>query len=211
LRLGALALQHVERGRHFEMITVRIPFEAEIHRLRLDTGERIANSELPRREFEECWSFVRRRGARTRTAERLIEGKFPNCVAALEMNQSAHCGRCQCLVRNGEFDWVLAEITQACEWGAQDELGVAGLAAYAERAKTRRTLVADRAVGSVRTMGLLAGETSDRTVVEVVWTGRLVTLEPGASDAGQRPSPPGERRSLFVFARRAMGTPRPGS
>jgi uncharacterized tellurite resistance protein B-like protein len=261
LRLGALVLQHVECGRNFDTLTVRIPFESEIHRMRLDTDERIPNSELPRREFEECWSFVRRRGARTKTAAGLIEGQCPNCGARLELNQSAHCASCQCLVRSGEFDWVLAEITQASEWGAQDELGVAGLSAYAERdpgvsvqlledrtslafwrwsaaertaradalarvadtafyervagelaerAKTRRTYAADRAVGSVRTLGILAGEASDRAVVEVVWDGRLVTLEPGATDAGQRPSRPDERRSLrrtlFVFARRAGGT-----
>lgn len=261
LRVGAIALQHVESGRLFDTITVRIPFECDIHRLRLDSGARIANSELPRREFEECWSFVRRRGAHTKTSAGLIEGQCPNCGAPLEMNQSLHCASCQCLVRSGEFDWVLTEITQASEWGAQDELSVAGLTAYAERdaglsvqlledrtsvafwrwsesertgradplarvtetafyeqaaaelaarAQARRTYSADRAVGSVRTLGILAGEAWDRAVVEVVWDGRLVTLEPGATNAGELPSAPGERRALrrtlFVLTRRAGET-----
>src|SRR5258706_6868032 len=228
LRLGALVPQHVESGRQFDTITVRIPFESDIHRIRLDTGERIAHSARPWREFEECWSFGRRRGAQTKTVAGLIEGMCPNCGAPLEMNQSVHCGSCQCLVRSGEFDWVLTEITQASEWGAQDELGVAGLAAYAgrdpglsvqlledrtavafwrwsvadrtgradalarvadtplceqlagelaARATARRTYLADRAVGSVRTLGILAGEEFDRALVEVLWDGRMVSLE----------------------------------
>ena len=32
------------------------------------------------------------------------------------MNQSAHCQQCKALLRSGEYDWVLVEITQGCEW-----------------------------------------------------------------------------------------------
>ena len=32
------------------------------------------------------------------------------------MNQSANCTHCQALLRSGEYDWVLTEITQESEW-----------------------------------------------------------------------------------------------
>jgi uncharacterized tellurite resistance protein B-like protein len=254
LVVAPLAVQHVELGRQFETVTVRIRFEADIHRVDLAGGARIAGSELPRREFEECWSFVRRRGARTRNAAGLIEGQCPNCGAPLGVNQSAKCASCAALVRSGEFDWVLAEITQASEWRAEDERAAPGFEAYAQRdpalsvqlledrasvafwrwsdvARTRRvealvrvatdefceretarlaelqrgalrSYVGDRAVGSVRTRGLLSGAPFDRAVVELVWDGRFAKL-----DADGKPRFDAHRslrRTLFVF-RRAAG------
>jgi uncharacterized tellurite resistance protein B-like protein len=46
----------------------------------------------------------------------LIEGNCPNCGAAIQINQSAKCQNCQAILRSGEFDWVLTEITQQSEW-----------------------------------------------------------------------------------------------
>jgi tellurite resistance protein len=88
---------------------------------------------LPRDEFIECWSFVRRRGVKTTPGDGLMEGMCPNCGATLAVNQSARCGHCECLVRSGQFDWVLAEITQASVWRAESEAGIGGLAALAAR------------------------------------------------------------------------------
>jgi uncharacterized tellurite resistance protein B-like protein len=45
-----------------------------------------------------------------------MEGNCPNCGGAVEMNQSAQCQYCKALLRSGEYDWVLVEITQECEW-----------------------------------------------------------------------------------------------
>src|SRR5690606_12582687 len=36
--------------------------------------------------------------------------------ALVELNQWATCRHCDALLRSGEYDWVLAEITQECEW-----------------------------------------------------------------------------------------------
>jgi len=254
LVIAPLAVQHVELGRQFETVTVRIAFDADIHRVDLARGARLPGSELPRQHFEECWSFVRRRGARTRSAAGLIEGQCPNCSAPLGVNQSAKCASCSALVRSGEFDWVLAEITQASEWRAEDERAAPGFAAYAERdpalsvqlledrasvafwrwsdvARTRcvdalvrvatdefceretarlaelrrgalHSYVGDRAVGSVRTRGLLSGAPFDRAVVEIVWDGRFAKL-----DADGKPRFDAHRslrRTLFVF-QRAVG------
>lgn len=133
VRLGALAIAHVHTGGAFETVTVRIPFGARIYRLSLVSAKKIAGSEIPRDAFVECWSFVRRRGAKTVTGDGLIEGKCPNCAAPLTMNQSAKCGHCEALARSGQFDWVLAEITQASEWSPEPEARIPGMPAYAQR------------------------------------------------------------------------------
>ena len=263
LAVGALSIEHVSLGPHFETLVVRIPFQGDVHRVALASGERIPGSRIPRESFVECWSFVRRRGTRSLSGDGLIEGKCPNCAAPLAVAQSARCGHCGCLARSGRFDWVLAEITQASEWRAEDGAAVPGLAAYvardpgldaqlledrasvafwrlraAERAGdsgplTRladpelcrrvgerlavapgapRTHPADCAVGSVRTLGVLAGEGLDRAVLEVVWDGRLARVEPGPAGAGGAGGAgvvrrvEGERRlarTLLVLARPA--------
>ncbi len=253
LRVEPPQIQHVELGRQFETVTLRIRFAADVHRIALASGKRIANSSLPRSQFEECWSFVRRRGARTRNAEGLIEGKCPGCGAPLNVNQSAKCASCGALVRSGEHDWVLAEITQASEWRPEDERAAPGVEAYGQRdpglsvqlledrvsvafwrwseaTRTRRVdplvraaspefcareaerlsstsavgsrvYLADRAVGAVRTRGLLAGESHDRAVVEVTWDGRFATV---ATDGAVKLDEQRVlRRTLFVLERRA--------
>ena len=133
LEVSTPRLVHFERGRRFETITARIEFGADIHRVHLVTGERLPGSKIPRDRFAECWTFVRRRGARSRTEEGLLEGFCPNCGAPLELNQSARCGSCEAFVRSGEYDWVLSEITQASEWRPEDEREVAGLEELSER------------------------------------------------------------------------------
>jgi tellurite resistance protein len=252
-RVERVSVQHVELGRSFETLTARIAFEADIHRLELASGKRISGSSLPRRHFEECWSFVRRRGAKTRGGAGLIEGMCPNCGATLALNQSAKCASCGALVRSGEFDWVLAEITQASEWRPEDEHATPGFDAYVQKdpglsvqmledrvsvafwrwsdaARTWRAdplarvatdaflerelerlaaakpglprmYLGDRAVGSVRTRGLLAAEATDRAVVEVVWDGRFTTLSPnGGVKLDEHRT---LRRTLFVLERPA--------
>jgi uncharacterized tellurite resistance protein B-like protein len=133
LSTESLGIVHVESGTHFDTITVRIPFRADIHRLDRASGKKISGSTLKKNRFVECWSFVRRRGAKTSPGDGLIEGVCPNCGAPLSINQSARCDSCECLARSGEYDWVLTEITQESEWSTESESTIPGLAAYLER------------------------------------------------------------------------------
>lgn len=247
LSVSPLTLVHVHVGRVFESITVRIPFRAVIQRLDLASGKPVPGSALPREFFTELWSFVRRRGTRTLSGEGLIEGKCPNCAAPLALKRSARCEHCAALVRSGQFDWVLAEITQASEWRAEDEDVLPGFEAYraldpgmnaqmledrasvafwrtraaersgrveplvrvadealcrrlaSELARPSRTLYADCAVGSVRTLGILSGPERDRALLEIVWDGRPVAL--GADGQARAGAARRITRSLFVFAR----------
>ena len=132
LRVDAPTIAHIESGEHFDTITVSIPFSSDIHRLSQKTGKKISGSSLPRDSFREYWSFVRRRGAKTKNADGLIEGMCPNCGADLAMNKSARCGTCECVARSGQFDWVLSEITQSSVWTPNHEFRIPGLRDYME-------------------------------------------------------------------------------
>ena len=115
--------------------TVTIVFEASVtdYRESLAIGQKIAGSDGPPR-FTEYWSFLRRRGAKTlRDHPGLVEGNCPNCGAAIELNQNANCAHCGAVLRSGEHDWVLSEITQESEWHPDASHAVAGLAAFRQR------------------------------------------------------------------------------
>lgn len=63
-------------------------------------------------EFVEYWSFIRKRGAAGR--DMYETEQCPNCGAPLpkDMGELCKCKYCNAMVNSGEFDWVLAEITQ---------------------------------------------------------------------------------------------------
>ena len=106
----------VECGPVFDMITMRINARATDRRVSAETGKAIRGSEEAA-QFTEYWSFIRARGTATKpNATGLIEGNCPNCNAPIAMNQGAKCEYCQAVLRSGQYDWVLAEITQQEEW-----------------------------------------------------------------------------------------------
>lgn len=57
-------------------------------------------------DFTSVWNFARRVGATSRAG--LLEGKCPQCGAALALNAQRRCGHCEAVVSSGEYDWVLA-------------------------------------------------------------------------------------------------------
>ena len=108
----------VECGPVFDVITMRIGASAKDYRVSAETGKAIPGSE-EQAQFIEYWAFIRARGSQTKAnAAGLIEGNCPNCAAPIAMNQGAKCEYCQAVLRSGQYDWVLAEITQQEEWRA---------------------------------------------------------------------------------------------
>jgi hypothetical protein len=117
----------------FDELSVRIAARAVDYRVSLADGKFIVGSTL-REPFVEVWSFLRRRGAKTNAARTgLMEGNCPNCGAPIEMNQSANCQNCKALLRSGEYDWVLCEITQESEWERYHASAPPGMAALRGR------------------------------------------------------------------------------
>ncbi|MGA2441090.1 MAG: TIM44-like domain-containing protein [Tepidisphaeraceae bacterium] len=114
--VGAVSLVEFTEGNVFDVATVRIEAQAADYRVSLHDGRRISGPGAVE-PFVEFWSWVRRHGFKGDSSKPgLIEGNCPNCGAAVEINQSAKCKNCQAILRSGEFDWVLTEITQQSEW-----------------------------------------------------------------------------------------------
>ena len=99
----------------FDEITLRIEASATDYRVGLADNREISGYRRDE-SFAEYWSFIRRRGAISFDGDGLLEGFCPNCGDEIGINQSAKCTTCGSLLRSGQYDWVLSEITQACEW-----------------------------------------------------------------------------------------------
>ena len=117
----------------FDQFSVRIEATADDYNVSLADGSKLAGSD-DSGNFVEVWSFLRRRGVQTHLGkDGLIEGHCPNCGAAVEMNQNANCAHCGAMLRSGQYDWVLAEITQDSEWVASQRTDLASVEAMIAR------------------------------------------------------------------------------
>ena len=116
-----MSLSTVKLTDHFETVDVCISCTAIDFRVSLETGKPV-DGRLGPEHFVEYWSFLRRRGVTSQPGTAgMIEGNCPNCGSLLQLNQVGECGSCQAIVRGGEHDWVLAEITQSSAWRPHDD------------------------------------------------------------------------------------------
>ena len=116
----------------FDTIHVQVTASAVDYNADLTTSK----PESPRRKetFVEFWSFHRRPGAKSVAGDGAIEGNCPRCGSQLDIVDRAQCGSCGAQVNSGEFDWVLAEITQEQEWRVpKDDETTPGLAEMRQR------------------------------------------------------------------------------
>ncbi len=116
----------VQSNAIFDTVTVRITAQAIDYQVNIKTNKRVRGAREPQ-TFVEYWSLLRRAGTKTRQGKGLIEGNCPNCGDLLRMNEAAQCASCDSLILSGEYDWVLAEITQASEWQVEEETRVPGV------------------------------------------------------------------------------------
>lgn len=70
--------------------------------------------------FTEYWSFLRKRGVSSGGIDLFTGSLCPSCGSPLPegMGEICRCEHCLVMVNSGEFDWVLAEITQAADYSA---------------------------------------------------------------------------------------------
>jgi len=117
----------------FDVLHVEINASATDYRIDRNSGKEIRGSRRGE-SFVEYWSFIRRRGTQTKPgAEGLIEGTCPNCGSSLRFNKTAKCEACDALIRSGQYDWVLSEITQACEWTGGESREPTSVTAYRQQ------------------------------------------------------------------------------
>lgn len=74
--------------------------------------------------FVEYWSFIRKRDLAKADCDIFDSTQCPSCGAPLpkDMGELCRCTYCQVMVNSGEFDWVLAEITQQPDYGTQSRM-----------------------------------------------------------------------------------------
>jgi predicted lipid-binding transport protein (Tim44 family)/uncharacterized tellurite resistance protein B-like protein len=126
IRVVQSEIVQMESDAVFDTVHVLIRASVVNYRVHLKTNAWVEGSKSPE-TFGEIWSFFRRPGAKTLAKPGLIEGFCPNCAAPIEIGRAAVCGSCSSYLRSGEHDWVLAEITQECEWVVTDGKSIPGL------------------------------------------------------------------------------------
>lgn len=81
----------------------------------IKNGE-ILNKDAKPTMVAEVYTFLRRPSAKTLLKPGLLECTCPNCGAPIKIGQVTVCESCKGYIRSGNYDWVLSQITQACEW-----------------------------------------------------------------------------------------------
>ena len=113
LKVRKVSLEFADLGTDFDTVDVRIAASCADRYFSTTDGSLITESKA---SFVEYWSFLRAASARGRAKPGPAEGFCPGCGAGLLVNAAAVCAQCKCWVNSGEFDWVLAEITQHSHW-----------------------------------------------------------------------------------------------
>ncbi len=119
-------IQSCESSALFDTIHLRIAAEAIDYFIDNKSGKRVKGSLSPE-GFVEHWSFIRRRGTKTLNKQGLMEGYCPNCGNPLRIRDKAECGSCGSSILSGEYDWILAEITQNSASSPLQSTSVSGM------------------------------------------------------------------------------------
>ncbi len=119
--ISVLDLQIIglEQNEQFDTVHVRVKAQmrdADAPKTATDEQALALAAKQPVEQFIEVWSFVRKPGAKTNSAQELSSGKCPNCGAPFEGGAANRCQFCNAVVNSGNYDWVLAEITQGSEF-----------------------------------------------------------------------------------------------
>ncbi|MHC4884335.1 MAG: TIM44-like domain-containing protein [Planctomycetota bacterium] len=114
-RMEDLALDRVEvmdlsSDDQFDTIDVWITATARDYKVDAEGNHVSGSKELT--TWDEKWSFIRSVNTVTEEKKDISSDHCPNCGAPLNVNATGTCEYCQAQVTSGEFDWVLAEITQ---------------------------------------------------------------------------------------------------
>jgi tellurite resistance protein len=126
VQVSGVEVLGVRTNEAYESIDLRITAQASDSYVDANTGAPV-QGDASVSTFSEVWSCLRRPGVQTLTGPGLFEGNCPNCGQDLPMGQVGHCPGCGSVVRSGEHDWVVAEITQLAMWKGQLEHHIPGL------------------------------------------------------------------------------------
>jgi hypothetical protein len=117
--VDAVTIVGAERADPFEFVRVRVDAHArDLMVPYAATAEQVAKAlhGAANEPYSEIWSLVRCQGAKTKPEHGHVGISCPSCGAPLGEGEVIQCRYCHALVNSGEFDWVLAEITQLSVW-----------------------------------------------------------------------------------------------
>ena len=115
IQIDNIWIDKVESDGEFDIIHTGVSayandiFKSELSRsLNTDVSE----------DFVEYWSFIRKKTSKNKDLYGSVE--CPNCKAPLDGKNSdvVKCTFCGTLLNNGDYDWILSEITQANDYAA---------------------------------------------------------------------------------------------
>lgn len=116
IQIQALDLVSARRDGDYDVIDVAV--RAHVHDSFVCDLDHSLDTEAYE-TFVEYWSFIRKRGSAP--GDIYQSPNCPSCGAVLpeDMGELCRCSYCQVIVNSGEFDWVLAEITQEADYVKQ--------------------------------------------------------------------------------------------
>lgn len=109
----------LEQNDSFDSVHIRVMAQlcdAEAPANATDEQALAAARKVKPEQFTEVWTFVRKPGAVTRVEGDVSQGKCPNCGAPFQGGAANTCEFCGAIVNSGNYDWVLAEITQGSQF-----------------------------------------------------------------------------------------------
>lgn len=109
----------LEQNDSFDSVHIRVMAQlcdAEAPANATDEQALAAARKVKPEQFTEVWTFVRKPGAVTKVEGDVSQGKCPNCGAPFQGGAANTCEFCGAIVNSGNYDWVLAEITQGSQF-----------------------------------------------------------------------------------------------
>jgi predicted lipid-binding transport protein (Tim44 family) len=95
----------------YDTITVRIVAASADYDVD-DNGGRVLRGDRQAKPWEEDWTFQRAATAETKTGGSTLGSRCPNCGAPLDVDLAGTCRYCKASIMSGDYDWVLARISQ---------------------------------------------------------------------------------------------------
>ena len=126
LRIISTRVIGLESDNNFDTVHLAVKAKAKNYRAD-DKTQKYIEGDTFDTEFTEVWTFLRRTGVKTLKKPGLIEGYCPNCGSQISIGRHAKCSACGAILRSGEYDWVISNITQACEWSERSNNAIPGV------------------------------------------------------------------------------------
>jgi predicted lipid-binding transport protein (Tim44 family) len=100
-----------QSDQHFDTITVRIVASSADYDVD-DRNGHVLRGDKQATPWEEDWTFQRSSSAQTKPGGSTLGSKCPNCGAPLDVDLAGTCFYCKVPIMSGDYDWVLARISQ---------------------------------------------------------------------------------------------------